>query len=248
VKIFEFSDSHLDFHYDGGESFLARLPLDAVDVVVIAGDFGTVGKSAFQDDNLQHGLRIVADRAKQIVYVTGNHEYYDTRRERVHQVLREFAATHPNFHWLHNSEVEIDGHRFVGTTMWFREDPSVWSIRHRLNDFNLIPEFDHWVYKDNARAVGFLRHRIRKGDIVVTHHVPHPGCISRQYQGDPMNAFYLCDMVNEIRRLSPAIWFHGHIHESRNFMVGDTQILANPYGYSGHGTNNDFQESLIVSV
>lgn len=41
-----------------------------------------------------------------------------------------------------------------------------------MTDFAVIPEFERWVYAENARALEFLDRDLRRGDVVVTHHLP----------------------------------------------------------------------------
>jgi Icc-related predicted phosphoesterase len=50
---------------------------------------------------------------------------------------------------------------------------------------------------------------------------------------------------------APSLWLHGHIHANRDYVVGDTRVVANPRGYPGlPGTreNPSFDPALIVEL
>jgi len=71
MKISYLSDLHLDFHLDGGISFLNSLEIPETDLLVIAGDFMDVSITA-----IVAPLRFFCERFKNVLWVTGNHEYY----------------------------------------------------------------------------------------------------------------------------------------------------------------------------
>ena len=48
-----------------------------------------------------------------------------------------------------NDSVEIDGQRFVGSTLWFPATQDAWSQEDRINDFRYIDGFSEWVYPVN---------------------------------------------------------------------------------------------------
>ena len=53
---------------------------------------------------------------------------------------------------------------------------------------------------------------MQEGDILVTHHMPHPGGIATKYIGDPTNMFFLCDISDIIREKKPVLAIFGHTH------------------------------------
>ena len=239
MRILVVSDLHLDFHDDGGREFLQRLDPHAADVLVVAGDLCPI-------DMLYSSVRALCACFKHVVYVAGNHEYYGSDRDEVHRLLAAIAADLPGFHWLHETEVVIDGVRFGGTTLWFPNDPENEHFAHLLNDFSQIRGFRRWVYQDNARAVQFLEARAPSLDVVVTHHVPAGGSTDPRFAGSPLNRFFLCDVEHVIARGQPSLWVHGHTHASCDWRLGRTRILCNPAGY--HAENVDFNARLVVEV
>ena len=78
------------------------------DVVVLAGDI-----------LIEHRGLAWARKAfpgKPIIYVMGNHEYYEGDYERVLERARDEAAKQ-QIHLLEQDQVVIDGVRFLGTTL-----------------------------------------------------------------------------------------------------------------------------------
>lgn len=249
MKIQIVSDLHAEFQADAGKAFARSLDNTGVDVLVIAGDTGTLRQTRNKIANVTEALSYLCDRFSQVVFVAGNHEYYQARSIReVEDTLGMFTAGHPNLHWLNRTSVTIDGQRFLGGTMWFKDDPLSFGARKNMNDFAVIPGFVPWVFNENQKTVEFLRREMKAGDVVVTHHLPSPQSIDPDYRGSPLNSFYVCDMTKEILAKRPALWAHGHSHCSMDYMLGDTRVIGNPFGYALHGENLNFDCAKIVEL
>jgi len=83
--------------------------------------------------------------------------------------------------------------------------------------------------------------------VVVTHHAPHPGSVSSQFQGDPVTPAFVSDLSGLINCRQPDLWIHGHTHASFDYHVGRTRVLCNPHGY---GVENDggYRPDLVVEM
>lgn len=102
------SDLHLEFdRFDVVHN--GRRVDDGADVVILAGDIASgingIGwaRTAFPD--------------KEIVYVSGNHEFYGGTYERLIEDLRG-EAEEKGVHFLERDRVEISGFTFLGATLW----------------------------------------------------------------------------------------------------------------------------------
>jgi predicted phosphodiesterase len=236
------SDLHFECHADGGQSFIESLDPGRCDVLVLAGDVCTV------EGGLLTALTMFSQRFKQVVYVAGNHEYWRVNRGSLNATLRKAAERCPNLHVLDNDILMLDGHRFLGTTLWFpdtslaRQQSPVWA------DFIAIPNLWKWVYLHNERSQQFLRRELREGDIVVTHHMPSWRCVHPQYAAESTNCYYVCDMEELIVERRPALWLHGHTHTSGDSLVGSTRIVCNPFGYVPSMLNSRFSDELVIDV
>jgi len=239
VRVLVVSDLHLEFQPDGGEALISRLA-DA-EVVVVAGDLSVT-------ETLYPALDRLRAKYPHVVFVNGNHELYNSVPHLLDQLLDAYAAAHPEFHRLSRSTATVGGVRFVGCTLWFGRFPGYKQQRRKLNDFELIDDFEPWVFEENARDRDFLERTVVPGDFVVTHHIPAPGGLDPRYRGDPLNGFFLSDMEAVIRKNRPAIWAFGHTHSSADFRIGATRLVCNPFGYFGYGDNPRFDPGLVVEM
>lgn len=72
--------------------------------------------------------------------------------------------------------------------------------------------------------------------VVVSHHAPSFKSIHDDYVDDTlMNGGY-ASALDEFVESKECIkaWIHGHIHQSKDYMIGGTRVLCNPRGYAGH--------------
>ena len=236
------SDIHVEFHWDGGASFAAAMDPTGVDVLVVAGDVGHA-------PNIGPFLKVLCEKYPHVVFVPGNHEYYTVAPHVVDEKLALLQRRCSNFHPLVEDTVTIEGQRFVGTTLWFPDSPDVSRYKGGLNDFHLIMGgFESWVIRANARAQQFLRDTVDPGDVVVTHHSPHPeGCLPK-WRTTPLNMFYNTDMRELIQDVQPPLWVYGHTHDSLSFKQGHTRLVCNPFGYARKEENPKFNWKLVVEV
>lgn len=256
MKILPLSDLHFEFHRDGGEAFVKTLPEgDLVDVVVLAGDIA-VGPG------IPAALKLFCDRYEKVVYVHGNHEFYDQYYGDVIAHTLRATEENENLIWLNNDHIwiknedaryasEVLNERFVGNTLWFPqpEDYLTYERAKRgMTDFSAIKDFESWVFDRNASHINFLNEIVDYMDIVVTHHLPTFESVDRQYEGSPLNAFFVCDMRELILKSRPKLWIHGHTHTSMDYMLGNTRIVCNPFGYARIEENSRFDARLIIDT
>jgi len=243
MKIQILSDLHFEFDNHWPDSFMADVyPKDQdVDVLVLAGDISLI------DYGLIFALEQFAVLYPHVVYVTGNHEYYRVSPHIVHNRLEALNRKLDNFHWLDHECVTINGQKFAGTSLWFREHPENILYERMLSDFLVISGFDPWVYEQNDRAETFLNENTDKDTIVVTHHLPTEQSVDSRFKGSQLNRFFLCDMEDLIWDKQPKLWIHGHTHGNCDYLVGETRVVCNPRGYT-HCLNREFDKHFIVEV
>jgi Icc-related predicted phosphoesterase len=244
MRIQLLSDLHFEHQADVGRSFVASLNPDVCDVLVLAGDICTV------EAGLLNAITLFCQRFQQVVLVPGNHEFYGTTRGRVNATLQKARRRNPNLHLLQRDVVEIGGKRFLGTPLWFPPTPTAKLNEAVWSDFSCIQGFAKWVYQENAMDMEFFRRELREGDIVVTHYLPSFQSVHPRYAGEPNNCYFVCSLLDElIEDRKPAVWMHGHTHESADYMIGSTRIVCNPFGYADLGMlNGPFQDEKIIDV
>jgi hypothetical protein len=162
--------------------------------------------------------------------------------------LRRAQRRQRNLRWLDAEAVSIEGVRFLGAPLWFERTPIGDAVRGAMHDFSAIRDLEDWVYRENARARAFFEAELRAEDVVVTHHLPCAASVAPRWRGSPLNAFFLCDLEALIRSRAPALWIHGHTHESVDVLVGTTRVVCNPFGYARREENPRFDPSKDVTV
>ncbi|HUM10707.1 MAG TPA: metallophosphoesterase [Myxococcaceae bacterium] len=243
MRIQPVSDLHLEFDEDHGERFALSLPVLG-DVLVLGGDIVPLRGR----DQVRKVLGWFCSRFPEIVYVPGNHEYYRTSPAWGAATLAACARGLSNLHVLDPGVAEIGGIRFVAATLWFPLTPDEETYRSFVADFALIRHFVPWVHQTHAAQLAFLEQTIRPGDVVITHHVPHPRSIAPQFAGDPLNRFFVAeDTAPLLERSGARLWIHGHTHTTFDYRVGETRVVCNPRGYPGEpGTS--MNPELVIEV
>jgi len=235
MKIQLFSDLHLEYSHRHPPFVL---PAISTDVVVLAGD-------------IDNGTRAIdwAEKTfpgRTVLYVPGNHEYYDAELRTAAAALQARARRSANVRLLDNDELTIHGVRFLGSTLWTdfelfgreKMEPVIAeSLKHvvdfhkiRLGDGLLTPQQTIDLHQV---AVSFLRDRLDTPfagkTVVITHHAPHPNSVHPRWAGHLTNAAFVSDLTRLMGKSD--LWFHGHTHDSFDFTVRRTRVLANPMGY-----------------
>jgi len=225
------SDIHLTCDKDHGVDYLTSLvPEEKTQVLVLAGD---VGEFHWWLRAKQY-LDILCANYPHVLYVAGNHDYYGTTFPEGDERFREMDNLIENFHFLEREIFELDGKKFAGCSLWFKEDPKSYLYEKWMSDFREIHDFKPAVYERNEETVEFLRYDVPEDtDVVITHHMPSQRSVHRKYQGDTCNRFFLCAIDDVILNLQPKLWVHGHTHLSCDYQLGDTRVVCNPRGYPG---------------
>lgn len=239
MKIQVISDIHVDFHKDQGDEFLKKLNKDC-DVLVVAGDVaGHLSKT-------ERFLFRLCGEFKDVIYVLGNHEFYGHNRGLVLERMDNFEHTTPNLHWLENSHVMIGNQKFVGATLWFRDNPNSIHFENRMSDFSEIKGFKNWVYGVNEYTQKYFNDAVTNDSIVITHHVPTMEGTNPIYRTNALTNFFVCEMDKFIMEKQPKVWCYGHGHNNHDKMVDNTRIICNPYGYPNE--NRFFKWDNIIEV
>ncbi|WP_024341348.1 metallophosphoesterase [Bradyrhizobium japonicum] len=254
MKVQVFSDLHLDVAPVKPISIV-----DGIDAVIVAGDVCEGAVQAFAQ------LRKIVPMPIPILMVLGNHEYY---RRFVPDELALARARAPSFniHVMENDAIVYVGVRFVGATLWtdYRNfgDANQLAVMNAcaagMNDHRRIGwRKEPWA-RFRPREAALLHHRSRSyiasilatnfagPTAVLSHHAIHFNSVLPQYRNDLVTAAYVSDMTATIETYRPALWIHGHVHNSCDYRLGNTRIVCNPHGYGSE--NPDFNGSLVVEI
>jgi Icc-related predicted phosphoesterase len=222
MRITIISDLHFEFMKDLGKSFLEDYYWPDHDVCIIAGDLCS-------SKHIIKSIKRACKVFKEVVYVTGNHEYYNSSIKDIDKKISKLNIK--NFHFLDQGEVTIKGQRFIGGTMWYPKEPSNMIRDNFINDFRAISDCDY-IYEKNKLFNEYIQNcNLNKDDIVITHHLPSYKSVCREYAGDIINYFFVNDIDNLIKEYQPKLWIHGHTHFNFDYMIDNTRVICNPLGY-----------------
>lgn len=248
MKIHLLSDLHIEFQ--------DWTPPDVdADVVVLAGDVHVKGRA------VEWAL---SRWSKPVIFVPGNHDYYGGSLGHTLNKMRERAAG-TNVHLLHDSEVILDGVRFLGGTLWTdyrltgNEPLAQWDAQQTLSDFKKVRDEQFRKVRPyqfaarNAHTRNFLERKFEEPfagkTVVVTHHAPCELSIHDRYKatGGHLNASY-ASRLDHLLGEHVKLWAHGHTHDSFDYDVYGTRVVCNPRGYGPSHLNEDFKPGLVLEV
>ena len=83
----------------------------------------------------------------------------------------------------------------------------------------------------------FLKEKVlefkHKPIIIATHFAPSPHAISSEYIGNPANPAFASDLTEFIlANPNIRIWAFGHTHRPFDFILGETRLVCEPFGYN----------------
>lgn len=255
MKFTLYSDLHLEL------GRWAPPELD-VDVVILAGDV------ASHTHGLAWAARTFLDDAHSpaILYVAGNHEYYDAHLGMLDQ-LRDPKWEHAGVQFLEKRVAIIDGVRFLGCTLWSafdlhgadKVDAYMEIARRGINDYWMIQARGgvhlkpHDTLKLHQQAVRWLETELAKPfdgkTVVITHFAPHRGCVEPKYEGSDLSPYFVSDLSWLMKKYQIAVWCYGHTHGNADFEAENgCRVISNQLGYPRERGDNGFRANLVIEL
>lgn len=280
MKLYVTSDIHLEF----GDCVIENR--DNVDVLILSGDImiaqdmhdhpeeslragiltASLGARQAMAVRFREFLRRCSDNFPHVVYVAGNHEFYNGKWPAGVDYLREECSKFPNVYFMENDSRTIGDFTFIGSTLWTdmnKGDPiTLYHVADMMNDYRIIRNSDHGFRTLKPEDTA-LRHRASLGYIqqtiegrfdqkfvVVGHMSPSKLSTHPRYADDViMNGAYsssLDDFIMDHPQIK--LWTHGHTHEDFDYMVGSTRIVCNPRGYINYEERADSWQPKLIEI
>jgi Icc-related predicted phosphoesterase len=253
MKIAYCSDLHLEFKP------LSLTSIDA-DVLVIAGDLVPLFYITYFNYpgpyyHIKRFFDEVTKRYNNVIWVLGNHEFYDYNLSRISEIKKIFLE-YDNLFILDNETVTIDGVKFAGGTKWTNmnnSDPlTMLEAKNYMMDFRLITTgadnkaFTSEQWLDLNKTFMLFINQHTDSDVVVTHHSPSFRTTLDIYKNEICANGYYCDSLDEfILDSNFKLWLFGHQHGSNDIDIGSCKIRANARGYPSEKIFKNFHLKTI---
>ncbi len=249
MLIREFSDLHQEF----GPYIVEPMPEDKDTILILAGDIH-VGTTATEF------VRQMADSFAHVIYILGNHEFYQNEMVSLPDRIREELEDIENVSFLDDETTIVGDIRFIGSTLWSdmdnRNPLSMMTIERSLNDYGLILKAGYPLRAPDTialfdEAVKFLETELGKEHdgptVVVTHHGPSFKSVHPIFRNSNINGAFCSNLEHLLHNFDIAYWFHGHTHQTVHYEINGTKVRNNPFGY-GHAENLNFNPTFRVAV
>ena len=221
IKLQIVSDIHLDqIKLYSNE----RLVYPDGDILVLGGDIchiSTVEKHRFF-------FRYLSENFQYIIYVPGNHEFYNddgTSLEESERIIKKFLKTFDNFIYLNDESVVIENLLITGSCFW--NEPETLHSWFKINiDSKKVCEMHQKSVKYLESIESFKNYGLYK-HIIITHYPPKNVLekifiFSDQEQSKCENNLNICGDQEILK-----VWVSGHTHQNFSFFENDTLYLSN---------------------
>ncbi|MCX7276197.1 MAG: metallophosphoesterase [Burkholderiales bacterium] len=274
MKIQLLSDLHLETHPD-----FTPTPAPGADVLVLAGDIGSYQAGSRLDDS-DFGLARFSPLPQHagwptpVLFVPGNHEYDGLDFDTAHQRLRA-TCERLGLVWLERKTVELQGVRFIGTTLWSdfdalgpddtaTEATLAQQLKARDKAFRAA---NYYLTKNSATRDGqpmladairaqaldcqaWLRQALATPfagpTVVVTHFAPSLHSADPRYGRTPGTAGF-CNALDDLLPHAQ-LWLHGHLHAPSDYVHRGCRVVANPRGYTRKNEQLHFQDARCIPL
>jgi predicted phosphodiesterase len=251
MKIAIVSDIHLEFgdlefdNTDGAEVLILSGDICVAKDLAQRDPYGIMG-AEYRSNRFHDFFQRCHDRFPHVIYVMGNHEYYngDFGKELTH--LKDVLSYLPNLHVLEKEMVTVGDITFLGGTLWTdmnQQDPhTLYLIRQYMNDFRIISDSRTPVHfkdsegkfhtrtgrltpettvEEHQAMLKFIKESIDAAPankyVVVGHHSPSKLSTKPQYENDTMVNGAYSSNLNEFMLEHPQIKMWTHGHTHHEF-------------------------------
>lgn len=250
MKVQICSDLHLEF--TANKNWLKENPIVPVgDILIIAGDTNYLSRDFSKLDFINK----VSDEFEAVYLIPGNHEYYDGFD--ISKTLYDFELKiKENVFMLNNKTVDINGVKFVFSTLWSKIENNILEITMGMADFKYI-KYDRRTIDVNCfnliheECFRFVENDVQSvgKKVVVSHHLPSNDCNIEEFKNSTLNPAFCVDKTDFIANSDIDFWIYGHSHRNLpDFEINGTKMLTNQLGYVGWHENYSFKKDKIFKI
>jgi len=222
------SDTHLNMWKYSPEQINAIYTKKAPNLI-LAGDIGDP-----DEPSLYRALDIARQNYKRVIYIAGNHEFYQRTpgsKKSPASVIAWFNKLDDqwsNFHFFYRRTEVYDGIRIIGATGWSSSPKGT--------------EWTHSISDEGRKDRDFIEQSLSKSKepvLVVTHYPSTLEVLQENFR-NKITEYDYAQNLEYMFRPPVHTWIFGHVHQAHDFKMpysssmtgsGSVRILCNPYGY-----------------
>jgi len=263
MKIQLLSDLHVD---TWGRADLGVQVAPDTDLVVVAGDLSSLARPAA----LQLVKQALSQLGPRVLYVPGNHEYYNQSFWEATKCLQGLntetsaqkvvvAATPRTVDLQQVFGIATDIKVLAGT-MWYDQDAllkagvhpygGTWftnGTRMRWSDFWSIKDLGYDYHAASLQMRNLLLSELNSRSVVVSHFLPSKRSVPPRFKNAGTNHFFVVPPPRGLLQARrPLAWLHGHTHTATSYRLGRTAVVCNPRGYPKENDNHPYRLKTVV--
>jgi predicted phosphohydrolase len=246
VKIQIASDLHIETFEETPSAKDYITP--SADILILAGDIGRLHKY----EQLKAFLSEVCSMFQGVIYVPGNHEYYNvdnvapknmySLKTDLYSIKKEIE----NLYIMDRNSIIIDDVCIFGCTLW--SEPKGYVPRFIVRIRGMTTEKYHAMF---VRDVGYIESMIRYCSlknlkpVVVTHHPPTYDVINPKVR-ERFKFLYASDLDHLLYKEKVHTWIFGHVHLNFDYVTtGGTRLVSNQKGKQKDKVKDFFKDKVI---
>lgn len=226
-----FSDLHLEFGLSPIKKCIDICSKNKTKYIILAGDITNFKQREHVLSNLVSALKPFTE---QIIYILGNHEYYElgeTKPCDVTSIYKDLSKS-LDITFLENESIDTNDFTFYGTTLWTKLNDEAFQ---RMNDqFSFTSKQDILNIHEESKTkleTFINNYNSKKPLVVITHHMPSFKLIDKQYQKYALINSGFANELDNLIKYPISYWIYGHTHIPNNCEMNGVKMLCNPHGY-----------------
>ena len=228
-----FSDLHLEFGIDIVKKCKNFCELKKVKYTILAGD---ITNFTNKSQDLSYLISEIRPYTDHIIYVLGNHEYYESKKSKINDVRDSYKSicNDLNITLLENEYLETDDFIFYGATMWTDITKIAFDRMNDKYSFESINELLDIHKESKSKLEEFVNeYKSKKPLVVITHHLPSFSLIDKEYEKYKDTNSGFASELDYLIKNPISYWIYGHTHMPNNSTINNVKLFCNPAGYPG---------------
>jgi len=226
-----FSDLHLEFGLQPIKKCVDICSKSRTKYTILAGDITNFKQRENCLSKLVSELKPLTDK---IIYILGNHEYYELGQTKAKDVVGVYRDLCKNLdiNFLENEPLETEDFTFYGTTLWSKPNYESYSMMNDKYSFTSSQEILD-IHQESVFKLGSFINEYQKDQklVVISHHMPSFKLIDKEYRKYAYLHPGFASELDYLIKYPVSYWIFGHTHRPSDTTINGVRLLCNPHGY-----------------